>query len=221
MVAATKKASHNHLRALATSAALAGYYRDMYRQAATMVSPRKVIRLLNEAEVRFVLIGTHGLGGYRSQARATQDVDVLIARRGHAKAIRVLRSAFPKLVMQDSPIVTRFKDPATGEPRIDLMKPLQKVHQMVFRHTQQVGDSHRVPSLEMALISKFAAMTSPYRERLRKMQDAVDFADMVVHNKSEIDRAKLVRLAEQVYAGGSKEVNELIANIFSGRPIQV
>jgi hypothetical protein len=221
MVAATKTRSRPHLRAMATSSALTRFYREMYRPAATMVMPKKIIRLLNEAGVRFVLMGTHGLGGWRSQPRATQDVDVLVAKRDHLKAVRVLREAFPKLVVEEGVIVTRFKDPATGEPRIDLMKPLQKVYQMVFRHTHQVGDTHRVPDLEMGLISKFSAMVSPHRSRPRKMQNAADFADMVVHNQAEIDMTKLRRLAEQVYSGGQKEIVELIENILAGRPIQV
>jgi hypothetical protein len=221
VVAAAKNKSEMHLRALATSSALTGYYRDMYRLEAAVVSPKKVVRLLNEAGVRYVLMGTHGLGGWRSQARATQDVDVLVAKKDHRKAIRVLREAFPKLVVEDGVIVTRFKDPATEEPRIDLMKPLQKVYQMVFRYTYQVGESHRVPDLEMALISKFAAMTSPHRQGPRKIQDAADFADMVVHNQKAIDRAKLCRLADQVYPDGRSEITRLVEDILAGPPIQV
>jgi hypothetical protein len=220
MVLATKKRSDVHGRALATSSALAGYYREMYRLEAAVVRPKKVIQVLNEARVRFVLMGTHGLGGWRSGARATQDVDVLVARRDHRKATRAIQNAFPRLNLEESAIVTRFKDPVTGEPRIDLMKPLHKVYQMVFRHTHQVGDSHRVPDLEMAIVSKFAAMTSPHRERRRKIQDVADFADIVVHNQERIDLPKVRRLAEQVYRGGRNEVTKLIEDILTGRPIQ-
>src|SRR5260370_4702780 len=193
----------------------------MYRKGAAMISPKKIIRLLNEAGVRFVLMGTHGLGGWRSKARATEDVDVLVAKKDHAKAVRILREAFPTLVVIDGVIVTRFKDPVTDEPRIDLMKPLQKVYQMVFRYTHKVGGSYRVPDLEMGLISKFSAMVSPYRERTRKMQDAVDFADMVIHNKGNVNMSKLARLAEQVYHGGKKEIIQLVEDIFAGRPIRI
>jgi hypothetical protein len=221
MVGATKRQSHVHLRALTTSNALAGFFREMYRPRATMVSPKKVIRLLKDAKVSFVLMGTHGLGGWRSRPRATQDVDVLVAKKDHGKAVRVLRGAFPKLIVEDGVIVTRFKDPTTGEPRIDLMKPLQKVYQMVFRHTRLIGESHRVPDLEMALISKFSALVSPHRQKPRKIQDAADFADMIVHNQAEIHMAKLGRLAEQVYSGGEKEIVQLIKDILAGRPIQV
>jgi hypothetical protein len=197
-VAVAKAESHAHSRALKTSTTLVRWYDEMYRAGAGMISPRKVIRVLREAKVGFVLMGTHGLGGWRSRARATQDVDVLVAKRDHARAVRAIRQAFPKLRIDDGVIVTRFRDAETDEPRIDLMKPLQKVYQLVFRHTCTVGESHRIPDLEMALVSKFAAMVSPRRERPRKMQDAADFADIVTHNQRKIDMRKLERLAEQV-----------------------
>ena len=216
MVAAAK-----HQRALTTSTVLTGYFREMYRPGATMVSPKKVIRVLNEAKVRFVLMGTHGLGGWRSMARATQDVDVLVAKRDHAKAVRALRDVYPKLIVEEGVIVTRFKDPVTEEPRIDLMKPLQKVYQLVFRYTHKVAESHRVPDLEMALISKFAAMVSPHRQKSKKIIDAGDFADIVETHHKNIDRPKLVRLAEMVFSGGSAEVIKLVDDILAGRPIVI
>jgi len=221
MVAATTAQSRVHLRALATSSTLAGFFRDMYRPSATMASPKKIIRLLNEAKVSFVLMGAHGVGGWRRKARSTEDVDVLVAKKDHAKAVRVLRSAFPKFIVEDGVIVTRFKDPITKETRIDLMKPLQKVYQMAFRHTRMIGDSHRVPDLEMALISKFSAMVSPHRQGPRKIQDAADFADILTHNQANVNMAKLVKLANQVYSGGEKEIVKLVKDILAGRPIQV
>jgi hypothetical protein len=186
-----------------------------------MATPKKVIRVLNKAGVNFVLMGTHALNGWRSQARATEDVDVLVAKKHHTKAIRAIHEAFPTLIMEDSLIVTRFKDPATGDPRIDLMKPLQTVYLLVFRHTFEVRGSHKVPDLEMALIAKFAAMVSPYRTTPRKLQDAADFADIVVHNKSKIDTSKLRRLANEVYKGAEGEIAKLIEDIFAGRQIVI
>ncbi|MFL5243753.1 MAG: hypothetical protein ACJ8FY_16755 [Gemmataceae bacterium] len=220
-VVSAKKHSRAHLRALATTSALTGFFQQMYRPGAAVVSPKKIIGLFNDAKISFVLMGAHGLGGWRSRPRATQDVDVLVAKRHHGRAVRVLQRAFPKLIVEDGVIVTRFKDPITGEPRIDLMKPLQKIYQMVFRHTRRVGDSHRVPDLEMALVSKFSAIVSPHRQPPRKIQDAADFADMVVHNKADINLAKLSKLAGQVYPEGQREISQLISDILAGRPIQV
>src|SRR5580765_1153299 len=125
MVAINKKQSLRHSRAMAISAKVTGWFRDMYQPGAQMASPKKVIRVLNEAEVRFILMGTHGVGGYRRQPRATQDVDVLVASKDHANAVRAVQGAYPRLIMVDTPVVTRFKEKTTDEPRIDLMKPNQ------------------------------------------------------------------------------------------------
>lgn len=181
-----------------------------------MVSPKKVVRILKDAKVSFVLMGTHALNSWRSSPRATQDVDVLIARKDHVKAMRALTAAYPKLKVVDSPVETRFVDPKTEEPRIDLMKPVQKVFRIAFRHTLQVDDLHRIPDLEMALISKFAAMTSPHRVRLRKMQDTVDFADIYARNHQDVDMAKISRLADQLYPGSGMEITKLMEDILGG-----
>ncbi len=221
MVALTKKQTSHHTKALATSAKLTGWFRDMYRPGALMPSPKKVIRVLNEAKVRFVLMGTHGVGGYRSQARATQDVDVLIAARDHAKAVRAVQEAFPKLLVLDTPVVTRFKEKATGEPRIDLMKPNQPLFRVAFRHTVKVGETHQIPDLEFALVSKFAAMVSHYRDADKKMIDGGDFINIVKHNRADIELKKLVQLAERVYVGGGKEIRAMIDSVDAGKTIQV
>ncbi len=121
MVAATRRSTQAHRRALDTSSGLTGVYFQMYRRGQSMIPPLEVIRLLRTGKVSFVLIGTHGVGGWRSQARATQDVDILVTKRDHAKAVRILRKAFPKLIVEDSVVVTRFKDPNTNEPAIDLI----------------------------------------------------------------------------------------------------
>jgi hypothetical protein len=62
-----------------------------------MIPPLEVIRVLNEAKVRFMLVGAHGIAGWLPQARATNDVDVLVGYRQHHKATRALLAAFPDL----------------------------------------------------------------------------------------------------------------------------
>jgi hypothetical protein len=180
-----------------------------------------VIEVLHDAGIRCVLMGTHALNTYRDEPRATQDVDVLVRKKDVARAIRVLRAAFVTLTLKDAKVVARFIDPSTGKPVIDLMKPTQKVYQMVFRQTVAIGETHRIPNLEMALISKFAAFTSSNRDRVRKMQDVTDFASVLEHNQKRLDVVKLARLAQHVYKGGATEVVKLMEDILSGRPIQV
>jgi hypothetical protein len=211
-----------HLEALHTSSRLSSHFREHHQHPMAIdITPEQVIDVLHQAGIKCVLMGTHAINTYRDQARATQDVDVLVRKKDVSRAIRMLQEAFPGLTLKDTKVVARFVDPATAKVVVDLMKPTQKVFQMVFRHTVAVGDTHLIPSLEMALVSKFAAMTSPFRDRLRKMQDTVDFGFVVEHSKEAIDMAKLTRLAEVVYPGGSAEIKKLVEDFLAGRPIVI
>jgi hypothetical protein len=209
-----------HLQALGTSSELTTIYRRMYEPMAAQVTPEDVIQALHRAGVRCVLMGTHGIGGWRSQARATQDVDVLVTKKDVRKAARVLQETFADLRVQDTVAVTRFLDPTTEKPVIDLMKPNQPVFQMVFRHTIPVGETHRIPDLEMAVVCKFAAMVSPNREQSRKFLDAADFVDVLKHNRASINLVKLRQLGEKMYAGGGAEIMKLVEDVFAGRKIE-
>lgn len=187
---------------------------------AAKVTPEKVIEVLNKAGVHFVVMGTHGVGSWRSEARATHDVDVLVRKKDLARAVSALKEKYPKLEVKEFPVVIRFIDPATGMGVIDVMKPVQEVFQIVFRQTLTVKGSHRIPNLEMALVSKFAAMVSPHRAEKKKLIDAGDFMDIVETNVSELDLAKLERLANKVYPDGGKEILKLVEDIKAGRRIQ-
>lgn len=50
-----------------------------------MIQPEQVIAILNQAKVRFVLMGTFAINGYRTEARTTQDVDVLVPAKDHER----------------------------------------------------------------------------------------------------------------------------------------
>jgi hypothetical protein len=217
----SKSDTTRHSEALRTSSALTDIYRRMYQREAAMISPEAVIQTLNEAEVRFVVMGTHGVGGWRDQPRATQDVDILVQKRYHRKAMAAIRQAFPDLTVQDTPVVTRFIDPHTNKPVIDLMKPSAPLLQRAFRNTILVSNSHRVPNLEMALALKFAAMISPNRPHDKKLIDGGDFTNIVRHNDSDIDLDKLRRLADLVYDGGGEEVLRMVEDIRAGRILQL
>ena len=141
-----------HVRSLAASTALSGYYVE------NLIAPLEVIKILNKAGVRFVLVGAHGLGGWTKKPRATEDVDVVVAARGHKKALAAVLAAFPHLQSEDTDVVTRLRDPEDGIVRIDLMKPTQALFKAALANTRTVesgGQVYQVPSLEMALAMKF------------------------------------------------------------------
>ncbi|HEY7428214.1 MAG TPA: hypothetical protein VH682_28530 [Gemmataceae bacterium] len=185
-----------------------------------MIAPEDVIRVLNAAGVRFMLMGNYGITGWRLERRASEDVDVLVRTRDHRKAVDAIRHSFPDLQVKDFPVVTRFINPATEIPMIDLMKPNQPLFKVAFRQTIHESEGYLIPNLEFALASKFAAMVSPNRADEKKFLDAADFTSIVKKNLSAIRLPRLRRLGERVYPGGGTEIIQLVESIRAGRRIE-
>jgi hypothetical protein len=201
-----------HARSLATSTALSSYYVPGF------ITPLEVVRVLGEAGVRFILVGSHGLGGWTKKPRATSDVDVLVPARDHGKALAVLLGAFPGLVAEEQAGVTRLLDRDTRAVRLDVLKPDQELYRAAFDNThtaQSEGLTYDVPSLEMALVMKFSAMRSSERGMADRHFDAADFMRIVQENLTT-DRKKLHELGQLVYNGGGDEVVENVRKVRAG-----
>jgi predicted nucleotidyltransferase len=206
-----------HKDSLATSTALSGYYVENF------IAPHDVIRILNNAAVRFMLVGAHGVGGWLQKPRASEDVDVLVAARSHKKAIKALTEAFPQLEVDDHPVVTRLRHRDTQKVIIDVMKPNQQLFREALKHTYTVqadGQSYQIPSLEMALAMKFAPMISLHRSDEDKFIDAHDFIYIVKANP-DIDLEKLAQLGELVYPGGGEEIVEKVRQVRAGERLNL
>ena len=206
-----------HGQGLATSTALSEYY------VPNLITPLEVIRVLNAVNLRFMLLGAHGVGGWTGKPRATEDVDVLVGARGHRKAVRALLAAFPRLQAEDHEVVTRLRDPETKAVVIDVMKANQPLYRDALKHTHLVeseGQTYAIPSLELALAMKFSAMISLTRSDDKKHMDAADFIRMVRTN-SDIDPEKLHALGQLVYNGGGDEVVEMVRKVRAGEKLQL
>ncbi len=205
-----------HQRYFRTSVALS----EM--QVKNMISPREVIRVLNEAGVKFVLVGAHGIAGWLRKPRATQDVDVVVMEKHVKKATRALVAAFPQLEPVELPVVVRLRDRDSGEVLVDVMKQ-RELYRETFKHAQAVsegGQDYRIPNLEMALAMKFAAMIGPNRQPMDKHQDAHDFGQMVLQNP-QLDHDELADLGDRVYNGGGAEVLEKVRQVQAGETLQL
>jgi hypothetical protein len=156
----------DHAKALKETAWLTKTQLAMWVEGFVEVSPKNLIQVLNRAGVKFVLMGAHVTNAWgRVEPRATRDVDVLVQKSHHKKAVAAVQKAFPTLQVEEHPVVTRFRDPADNLVAIDVMKPSSEIHKGAMKHTVRVEGTHRVPTLEMTLACKFAAMTSPSRPR--------------------------------------------------------
>jgi hypothetical protein len=204
-----------HAQSLETSTALSVYYLP------NLIPPLEVFRVLNAARVRFMLLGTHALGGWMREPRTTTDVDILVGTHGHKKAVRILLAMFPRLRSEEHEDETRLRDAETEQVLIDVMKPNQSLYRDAFKHIHPVewqGQKYLIPSLELALVMKFTAMISVTRDRADQYYDAHDFICMVQSN-SGIDSRKLHALGQLVYNGGGAEVVENVRKVRAGEKL--
>jgi len=221
MLTATTDVERLHLAAMYTGSKVTRWFRKDRAPNVLEVTPENVISELHKAGINCVLMGTHGINGYRDQARATDDVDVLVTKREVRKAIRVLDRAFPYLDVVENSAVARFVNLATQKVAIDVMKPSSEAIRLVFRHTISIGATHRIPDLEMAIVSKFVAMMSPNRKPGKKLIDAGDFTIIITHNRKTLDIEKLRRLADRAQHGGGARILAFVEEIDAGRTIKV
>ncbi|NLY01411.1 MAG: hypothetical protein GXY83_35415 [Rhodopirellula sp.] len=191
------------------------------------ISPQDVIDVLVAAGIKnWVLMGLHGYVGYLPDPRATQDVDVMVARRHRKRAIKAISEAWPEMILHESVQVVRFLDPhdrdSDGHPRpvIDLMFPWAAFQETILRKyvvtDEQTG--HRIPRLEAALVSKYAAMISPHPDADKREYDCGDFRRMVRANCGAIRQEDLRRLADEVWEGGSEEIERFLEIAVSNQP---
>ncbi|MBL8798324.1 MAG: hypothetical protein JNM56_30800 [Planctomycetia bacterium] len=201
-----------HAHTFAKSSILSSY------QMPRVIPPIEVIRVLNRAKVSFVLVGLHGLVGWLKEPRGTEDVDLIVAAKHHKRAVAALLRAFPHLHAVDLRAVTRFMEHESETVLIDVIKPIQQPHREIFKHvkTLTVGrQSYRIPSLEMAIALKFAAMTSHNWAQADKFQDAHDFI-LIVNANPEIELPKLRSLGELVFPTGGSELLEMVRRVRNG-----
>lgn len=191
------------------------------QQIMNSIAVEEVLSVLNAEGIRYVLAGAYGLAGWRQEARATQDVDLVIMAKHQKKATKALTAAFPFLEIDDQEVVTRLRNRETQKVAIDLIKTMQPLYKAVFKHVKEIqveGEPCLIPSLEMALAMKFAPMVSLTREDFKKFQDAGDFIRMARFNP-DIDLDTLAELGDLVYPGGGKELVQKVEDVRAGRKL--
>jgi hypothetical protein len=183
------------------------------------IGPAEVARVLKDAGVKYVIVGAHAANGYTGRPRATVDVDVIV--QNPKKAAKAIAAAFPHLQMQDTLVVTRFKDQELEA--IDLMKATaSKLWARLLKDALEMrleNATVRVPSVEGVLAAKFAAMMSPHRRSEDKMIDGGDFIRIVKANP-HINLALVEELAELLFPDAGKFVLKLVDDARAGRQLK-
>lgn len=188
-----------------------------------IMQPERVVQGLNAAGLRSILAGTHATNAWTGRVRATMEVEIVVDARHHKKAVCAVKLAFPHLQARNHGACTQFLDRDTDQVVIDLIKSESVLLRAVFgrkffRQIAVAGERLLIPDLEAAAAMKFAAMVSDDRPRADKLQDAADFARLLVANP-KIRLGKLEALGEFVYPGGGREILRLVTAIRKGEPL--
>lgn len=219
-----------HAYAIRKSTFLTSDTKRHQRKADMDITPQEVIDVLTAAGIQdWVLMGLQGYVGYMPEPRATQDVDIMVPYSRRAKARKAIAKRWPELVIRELSQVTRFLDPLDldpqGQPKpvIDLMHPWAPFQELILKEYVVVDEEtqHRLPTLEAALVSKYASMLSQFRDRDKKEQDAVDFRRLVRANRDRIRRDDLCRLAGLVWEGGAEEIERFVGTAISDNPFPI
>jgi hypothetical protein len=219
-----------HAYAVRKSSLLTNYIKRHQRKAAMDISPQEVVDVINAAGIKeWVLMGLHGYVGYMPEPRATQDIDILVPFTARAKARKAIASRWPELIVRELSQVTRFLDPLDrgpdGQPKpiVDIMHPWSPFQEVILKEYVVVDEEtqHRLPTLEAALVSKYAAILSPFRGREKKEYDAGDFRRLVRANRDRIRTDDLRRLAGLVWDGGADEIERFVQIALSDEPFPI
>lgn len=221
------KSPSGHASGIHTSTRLTTYYRQTHREQAVDVTPQQVIDCLNDADIKnWILMGLHGYVGYLPMPRATQDVDVMVPYSQKERAAKAVAERWPMLQKLELSQVVRFLDPgdpdSEGQPKpvIDIMLPWGKFQETILKHHVIVDKKtgHRIPTVEAAVVSKYATVISPYRSIEKKEFDAGDLRFLIKTNIKQINRDSLISLASEVWERGGEDILKFLDLALTDKP---
>jgi hypothetical protein len=225
--ASDPKVPSGYAYGLEVSTRLTSCFRTAHRQQAMDVTPRQVMDSLREAGVKnWLLMGLHGYVGYLPMPRATQDVDVMVPYGEKKRATDAISGSWPALEVTEVSQVVRFRGPhdldsdGTPKPVVDIMLPWGEYQETILAHHVVIDEAtgDRIPTIEAAIVSKYAAIISPHRDIEKKEYDSGDLRRLVKSNHSEIDHAVLENLAGQVWEHGGKDIRRFVQRALAGKP---
>ena len=150
--------------------------------------------------------------------RATQDVDVMVPYSQKTRATKAVQAAWPTLEMTELSQVVRFHDPGdldadgNSKPVIDIMLPWGKYQETILADHVVIDEAtgDRIPTIEAAVVSKYAAFISPHRDIEKREYDAGDLRRLIKANHAQIDQSVLQKLAGQVWEHGAEDIQRFV-----------
>ncbi len=197
------------------------------QQVDDAVNPLEVAALFEKERISYVLIGGHMLSFYTGTARATVDVDFIISGADFSRAAKIIDKAYTQFKHHDRVYHVTYdskKSHRKDPERIDLVRdgfPLFREIVRKYCYTLRASKhTVKIPTVEAAIVLKFAASISPNRGDENKPVDNADLLRLI-RSRSNLDTASLSKLGDLVYQGGGKELTSIVEDIRNGRPVNL
>ena len=176
----------------------------------------KIIQDLAEHNnLKLVLIGANAVNAYSGKPRMSQDVDFVCDKP--KKLIKLIRHALPQIEIKEESVVYRLLK--NGLQIIDIIKPYNDLLLSALSKTSK-HKGFIIPTIEVVVALKYAAMISPHRQQDDQSQDAVDFA-RIVRNNPKLNVEKTAKYASSIHETAAGEIKKFITDIRAGRRLRL
>lgn len=182
--------------------------------AEALAKTPEVLRVLSEANIRWVSIGAAALAEY-VEPRATSDLDLLVPVADLQPALETIKTHFGQVKVTDE---TPYRVKIEGSVSVDLVGASTVLYEAVLRRHRLRDDLH-IATPEQLAAMKYAAILSPNRGQAEKYQDKSDLFRLAL---SAIKNFRsLRRLGDLVGPDEGGRLVQLARDIRAGRPVEI
>jgi hypothetical protein len=176
---------------------------------------RRVIDVLTRVGARWSVVGAHAVNLF-VEPRATVDIDLVVDARKMKPILRALEEEFGAVQTTEVGAALRVTNLSLDLIRAD-NHPLFRAALDDAEERQGV----RVPTVELLLVLKFLAATSPWRDVADRKQDVADLIRVYRATGADLDRPAALRYASRVYPRAEVEFAGILDRIDRGEDVSV
>ena len=176
---------------------------------------RRVIDVFTRVGARWSMVGAHAVNFF-VEPRATVDIDFVVEAREMKPLLRALEEEFGALETTELGAALRVTNLS-----IDLIRG---DNHPLFHAALDEAEEHegvRVPPVELLLVLKFLAATSPWRDVADRKQDVADLIRLYRAAGADFDRKVAMRHASRVYPRAEEELAAILDRIDRGEDVSV
>lgn len=176
---------------------------------------RRVIDVFTRVGARWSVVGAHAVNLY-VEPRATVDIDFVVDARKMKPLLRALEEEFGALDTTEIGAALRVTNLS-----IDLIRGDNHPLFRAALDEAQEREGVQVPPVELLLVLKFLAATSPWRDVADRKQDLADLIRLYRAAGADLDREATLRHAARVYPRAEVELAGILDSIDRGEDVNV